>query len=206
LAFFLRTGNKKGISKELNELPDEELISLYKAGDDMKIIEIIFDRYTHIVFGICMKYFKDTDIAKDAVMSIFEKLIQDFKTQEIKTFKWWLNTVVRNYCLMEIRKNKNFVKANDIFPGKFHSEVMESGEDMHLLSFENSDPVDVLLEAVKSLNEHQKICIEMFYLDEKSYVDISLATGYSLKNVKSYIQNGKRNLKIYLTTKYEKQS
>jgi RNA polymerase sigma factor (sigma-70 family) len=56
-----------------------------------------------------------------------------------------------------------------------------------------------LNEALKSLAEKQRICVELFYLQEKSYNEVAEITGFTMNEVKSFIQNGKRNLKIYLT-------
>ena len=49
------------------------------------------------------------------------------------------------------------------------------------------------------LNPEQKQTVELFYLQEKSYKEIVDQTGFSMNDVKSYIQNGKRNLKIMLS-------
>ena len=58
--------------------------------------------------------------------------------------------------------------------------------------------------SLEELNPEQKQCLILFYLEKKSYQEISENTGFSLMQVKSYIQNGKRNLKILLDKKMNK--
>lgn len=167
--------------------------------DNNAVIGHLFEKYTHLVFGVCMKYLKDEDDAKDAVMQIFEKLLIDLKKHEITQFKGWLHTVAKNHCLMQLRSDKSLSEKQQELKKDFKSFV-ESGYELHL----NSEPdkekqLNQLEQAINSLKEEQKICIDLFYLKEKSYQEIAVLTGYSLNTVKSNIQNGKRNIKIHMT-------
>lgn len=182
-----------------NQYNDTELIALYKKTDNNAVIGHLFEKYTHLVFGVCMKYLKDEDDAKDAVMQIFEKLLIDLKKHEITQFKGWLHTVAKNHCLMQLRSDKSLSEKQQELKKDFKSFV-ESGYELHL----NSEPdkekqLTQLEQAINSLKEEQKICIDLFYLKEKSYQEIAVLTGYSLNTVKSNIQNGKRNIKIHMT-------
>lgn len=182
-----------------NQYNDTELIALYKKTDNNAVIGHLFEKYTHLVFGVCMKYLKDEDDAKDAVMQIFEKLLIDLKKHEITQFKGWLHTVAKNHCLMQLRSDKSLSEKQQELKKDFKS-VVESGYELHL----NSEPdkekqLNQLEQAINSLKEEQKICIDLFYLKEKSYQEIAVLTGYSLNTVKSNIQNGKRNIKIHMT-------
>jgi len=181
---------------EIKYLSDEDIIGRYKQSLDKNLVGELYKRYTRFVFLVSMKYLKNEERSQDAVMQIFEKLFIDFQRHEIEKFKPWLHTVTRNHCLILLRKDQTLLQKSK----KFHEEsetFMESDVEMHP---ENTgDPemqLDRMKEAMGQLNEEQKICIEMFYLQEKSYKEISDETGFSEKNVKSYIQNGKRNLKI----------
>lgn len=145
-----------------------------------------------------MKYFKDADESKDAVMSIFEKMMLDLKKYEIANFKSWLHTTSKNYCLMYFRSSKKnqFVRTDIIKDSDF---VMEIGFDLHHNAEIDKEATLTKLEsAVKELKEGQRVCIELFYLQQKCYQEVADLTGYSMNEVKSYIQNGKRNLKIML--------
>lgn len=170
---------------------DEELISLYKETDDLQIVGVLYDRYTALTFGVCLKYLKDREESRDAVMQIFEKLIVSLKSHHIQIFKGWLYVTARNHCLMQLRarKGKNF---EDLSP--FLMET--SGNGHHDQGVEIESNLNRLERCMESLATEQKKCVQLFYLQQKCYKEITETTGYDLNKVKSYIQNGKRNLKI----------
>ncbi|MDQ2658591.1 MAG: sigma-70 family RNA polymerase sigma factor [Bacteroidota bacterium] len=170
---------------------DEELIALYKKTEDLDIVGILYDRYTALTFGVCLKYLKDREESRDAVMQIFEKLIISLKTHEINVFKAWLYVTARNHCLMHLRsrKGKNFEELSP-----FLVETGSNGHHEHGREIE--DDLNRLEQCINSLVAEQQQCVRLFYLEQKCYREITQATGYDLKKVKSYIQNGKRNLKI----------
>jgi len=184
---------------------DNELIASYNETDDTIYIGELYKRYSHLVFGVCLKYLKDPDNSKDAVMQIFEKLITDLKKHQVENFKSWLYTVAKNHCLMIIRSQQTMITFQDHI--KIKNNVMESDLDLHL-PYENIKEKEIELnnleKAINELNSNQKICIELFYLKEKCYQEVAEITGYSMNEVKSYIQNGKRNLKIILSQRNEK--
>ena len=192
LALFLR--KDKGAPES-----DLELVARYRKEQDMKDVGELFQRYTHLVYAVCMKYLKDEAACKDAVMEIFEKLIIDLKTHEVKNFKAWLHTVTRNHCLMQLRKAQSQLKKEEAYK-KEEPGFVESGEELHLNA---ANPQEMQLthleQALENLKPEQKKCVELFYLQEKCYHEVAAVTGYTLKQVKSYIQNGKRNLKIAMT-------
>ena len=179
---------------ELAKLPDNELIERFRYSHDNQYVGELYTRYAHLVLGLCIKYFEDVDVAKDATMSIFELLLQVLKRHHIDHFKSWLYTVSKNYCLQELRKKKSRNKKEDLFKD-FLQETMESELDMH--PKEQKELLLLKMERlIPTLKYNQRLCLKMFYLEGKSYVDISYELNFSLKEVKSHIQNGKRNLKI----------
>ncbi len=188
------------VESPLNSLQDNELVLKYKQTGDNTCVGVLFERYTHLVFGVCMKYLKDEDESQDALMHIFEKLLTDLKKHEIAQFKGWLHSVAKNHCLMFLRSRQSELKKKTELK-KDSLVLMESGDELHLTS--EKDKKEVLLnnleQGIQQLKEEQKICVELFYLHEKCYQEIAQSTGYSMNEVKSYIQNGKRNLKIFLT-------
>ncbi len=178
---------------------DAELVMKYRTSHDTKYVGELFTRYTTLVFGICMKYLKDEDSSKDAVMQIFENLISLLKRHQVENFKPWLHTLSRNHCLMELRKKGSLVELKEDFGGETQQSDMELDAFFHLETKEGKEKLlNGLEKAMTGLKEEQKLCIELFYLKDKSYTDIVEITGYDIKQVKSYIQNGKRNLKIIL--------
>ena len=145
-----------------------------------------------------MKYLRDEDEAKDCVMEIFEKLLTDLHRYEIQNFRGYLHTVAKNQCLMKFRSKKNKFKA-EVEDGIHDLEVVEMNLLLHPDdSHEKEAMLNLLERGIQQLNEHQKKCVELFYLDEKSYQEITDLTGYTMLNVKTHIQNGKRNLKIFM--------
>jgi RNA polymerase sigma-70 factor (ECF subfamily) len=184
-----------------SKLSDLELVAEYKSTGSTEVLADLFLRYNHLVLGVCYKYLKDTEASKDMSMHVFEKLVQKLNQFEITNFSSWLHTLVRNECLMELRKRQLAVSStgfsdNDENDGQV---LMEYSLQLHPLDNESSDlegDLSKLEKCIKELGEDQKVCVELFFLQEKCYKEISEASGFDLKKVKSYIQNGKRNLKI----------
>ncbi|HOW32039.1 MAG TPA: sigma-70 family RNA polymerase sigma factor [Bacteroidales bacterium] len=195
-------GNHREKKKDLLSLTDEQLVSHYARLHDAEYVGQLYERYTHLVFAVCMKYLGNEEEAEDTVMLIFEKLLTELKHARIDSFKSWLYTVTKNQCLMQFRHQKTVEKSKLALLKDLESEVMESGSPMHLISGNNYD--DHQLEtAISRLNEAQRQCIILFYLEEQSYREVAETTGYSMNEVKSHLQNGRRNLKIILENNHE---
>lgn len=184
---------------EYNQLDDNELIRRYCKEDNSNYLGILFKRYSHLVLGLCIKYLKNEDEAQDLVMNIFEKLTADLKKHKIEFFKSWLYTYSKNMCLMELRKKQSQLKK-DIELQDNKVLFMDSGSDLHLNSNdEKENTISQLETALSTLSKEQKQCIILFYYKNKSYNEIVDITGFNANEVKSYIQNGKRNLKNKIT-------
>jgi len=195
VAFFSLNKNKDDASG-LHAMTDDQLIVRYKATSDSRCIEVLFDRYIHLVFGVSMKYLENEEESKDAVMDIFEDLFDLLLEHNITNFKSWLHTVTRNFCLMKLRSPRKREVHDDKVLINTLQNNMENGDSDHHIEQEKN--IGKLNESIGKLCEEQRKCIELMYLNDKSYKEIVNITGYSLKNVKSYIQNGKRNLKILM--------
>ncbi len=204
---------------DIKNCSDTELVQKFAETRDNTVVGELFQRYTHLVFGVCMKYLKDEDEAKDGVMQIFEKILTDLHRHKVENFKGWLYMVSKNHCMMYFRSKKNHVEL----PRELTEDISEDGvaplssgrgvggeaavelaSDLHHNGEDKEKQLSLMEEAIKELKEDQKICIELFYLQEKSYEEVAKMTGYSMKEVKSYIQNGKRNLKILMTSQKSK--
>lgn len=195
LPFLFRKHNISNIS----DMPDEELIRQYFSRKDETVAAELFNRYTHLVYGVCMKYLRNPEDAKDAVMQIFEDFLMSDEPIGIRNFSAWLFTVAKNHCLMKLRSQKPALQADEKKMLKLESEVMELPMVMHHYDEEEYNiSINRLQRALQKLNQGQKVCVELFYLQDKQYKEICELTGYDLLAVKSYIQNGKRNLKILL--------
>lgn len=187
--------------KTRNKYPenDAEIITAYKCTGDKQLIGILFERYAHLVYGVCFNYVKDKEVCKDATLFIFEKLFIDLKKYEVSNFSSWLHSVARNYCFAYLKTAGRNVSFDEVF--------MHESEPIDV-TYEEDDLIKKHLsnlpQALAAINAEQQLCISLFYLNNKSYIEIADQTGYTLNQVKSFIQNGKRNLKIYLTTQKSK--
>jgi RNA polymerase sigma-70 factor (ECF subfamily) len=184
-------------------LSDIELIQLYKLNADVVIIGLLYKRHLAMALGVANKYLQPEDEAKDAVMNVFEQLLHTINNHKIENFKSWLYSVVKNFCLMKLRKEKNLTiireeEGKNIFSFMEKEQLLHQEEEK--LKESNLSTLEI---AIASLNEEQKTCIELFYLQQKSYAEVVELTGFTLNNVKSYIQNGKRNLKLKMQGAYE---
>lgn len=179
--------------RNLSKFSDEELLSRFRETKDSAWFGALYDRFIPLVYGLCLKYLADRDAAQDAVMDIFELTLHKLPQYEVANFKTWLYSVAKNHCLGVLRKeNKNlFVKIDEA--------VMENQDIFTLIEKpQTKEEMEALQYCLGTLPEEQKRSIIYFFLEDKSYVDIVDETGYALSKVKSYIQNGKRNLKSCL--------
>jgi RNA polymerase sigma-70 factor (ECF subfamily) len=196
---FLKSGNKNKKANKIKSMTDEELVFAFKQNGNNKVFGEIFQRYTHLVFGVCMKYLRNEEKAKDAVMQVFEKLFNDLHRQEILSFKSWIYIVAKNHCLMKLRKRKTLLKEDQRYKKDVQSDFMELAVEFHHNGAKGQEAIfEQLHDAIKLLNDKQRECIDLLYLQNNSYKQVAEITGYSMKQVKSHIQNGKRNLKNYL--------
>lgn len=178
------------LKRKLSKLEDDELLRCYAESGLTDYFGELYNRYIPLLYGVCLKYLQDADRAQDAVMEIFEELLPRISSYEINVFRTWIYSVARNHCLQLLRKE------NKEIPIDFGINVMESDDVLHL--FNDDDNSEEQLQALKhcmeQLPEPQRISITQFFLEELSYADVAEKSGYSLKGVKSYIQNGRRNL------------
>ena len=179
---------------------DEELAQQYFTTGDKELVGLLFEKHVKTVFGVCLFYFRDKDVAKDAVMQIFEKLITELKKSEIKNFKGWLSFVVRNYCISEIRKNKNKYRLPESYLD-FELKETSVEEEEKILGVSDDVMLLHMKDCFLELKESQRVCVDLFYLKNYSYQQICEKTNFSLNEIKSYIQNGKRNLKLLIEEK-----
>jgi RNA polymerase sigma factor (sigma-70 family) len=176
---------------DYKSLSDQQLIVLYKKDNDLIVLGELYSRYMSMVFGVCLKYLKNREESRDAVMQVFEKLVTSLREHEVSHFKSWLYVSARNHCLMQLRsaKGRHF---EEISPS-----LMENDAPLH----PDEEPemetnLSKLEKCIETLTDEQKHCVQLFYLQQKCYREIVQLTGYDDNKVKSYIQNGKRNLKI----------
>ena len=184
------------IKRNINQLSDNELLNKYKNSKDIEYLGELYNRYMSLVYGSCLKYFKNSNNAQDAVMQIFEELVDKTLNHTIQNFKSWLFVLTKNHCLMQLRKDGKTKTIN------FEDSFMEFEEELHLDKvMEDESRFKALEDCIQALPTEQRVGIIKFYMENLSYIEICEVTGYDSKKVKSYIQNGKRNLKLCLDRK-----
>jgi len=189
-------------ASQYNSMTDAALLENYYHDGNNEWIGVLMQRYTLLLYGVCMKYLRNEEAAKDAVQQIFLKAIAELHKYQVTYFKSWLYMVARNYCLMQLR-DKGKV------PLPVTEKMMVAGPDEtdDLLHHREKDEVlEMMEESLKELNDEQRTCVTLFYLQKKSYNEIADITGYTTMQVKSYIQNGKRNLKIIMEKKMQEKN
>jgi RNA polymerase sigma factor (sigma-70 family) len=175
--------------------PDDlELVQQYRRTGDLDVIGKLFERHTEMVYLICQRYLEEEEESRDATMQVFEQLILSLKRHEVTNFKSWLHSLTKNHCLQQLRSRRMKERANLDIP------VAEEQHDGLPLS--ETSQLELELQALERgithLPAEQRTCVELFYLQQKSYKEIMELTGCDMNQVKSYIQNGRRNLKIYV--------
>lgn len=171
-------------------ISDSELVSLYKKTSDLQVLGELYQRYMDLVYGVCLKYFKQPEIAKDSVMNIFEELVLKLKKHDVINFKSWLYQVAKNHCLMQLRTPRNLKTV------ELNQDLVQTEENVHLNGvLEKEENFNKLQYCMGKLTEDQRKTIQLFYLDGKCYNEIVDQTGFEWNQVRSFIQNGRRNLK-----------
>ncbi|MBD8389835.1 RNA polymerase sigma factor [Dysgonomonas sp. BGC7] len=186
------------LNKKTDTFSDEELLSQFRETSKIVFFQELYERYIPLIYGLCLKYLQNPEQSQDAVIDIYENLSQKIHSYEIKIFKNWLYSVVKNHCFHILKESKKEIIVN------FDSQIMESDTEFTLFGEErDDDKEEALSKCMEKLPEPQKVAIEKFFYENKSYADIVDETGFHLKSVKSYIQNGKRNLKICIEKNLE---
>jgi RNA polymerase sigma factor (sigma-70 family) len=178
------------LKKILSDETNQDLVRKYKDSGSMEVLGELYNRYMELVYGVCLKYFKEPENAKDAVINIFEELVTKLRKYEVDNFKGWLYQLSKNHCLMKLRSLKGQVVNLD-------PEIVHLRENNHLDDvMEKELKLGNMEYCIEQLPAEQKQAVEMFYLLEKCYKEIATETGIEINKVRSYIQNGRRNLKI----------
>jgi RNA polymerase sigma-70 factor (ECF subfamily) len=180
-----------------SHISDQQLLNSFYSSRDNHWLGILLQRYTLLLLGVCMKYLKNEEEAKDCVQQVFLKAITELHKYKVEYFKSWLYMVAKNHCLMKLR-DKQGRTPTEIREEMTIAAEEHAGTAPHL---EKDRQLELMEVCLQELNKEQKQCVTLFYLEKRSYNEIADVTGFSLMQVKSYIQNGKRNLKILMERK-----
>ena len=177
-------------------MSDAELVALYHRDGDVQVLGTLYQRYMELIYGVCLKYLKDAEESKDAVMRIYEELVEKLRKHEVEHFKSWLYTLARNHCLMQLRRQKGKIPVEITEPVMQNSDLWHQ-EDV----LQKEEQLSTMEDCMQQLITEQKRCVELFYLQGKCYNEICEETGYDWNKVRSYIQNARRNLNLCMDSK-----
>jgi len=182
----------------IHTMTDEELMAAFRETGYERYYTALFDRHVHLVHAVCIKFVKDVELSRDLAMAVFVEAYQALQQQEIRNFSNWLFIAARNECISYLRKPQILTsqEPNWDFFNNEGSAFMENGEELRLKEEEQQETR--IKAAIDKLGEEQRICITLFFFEQKSYKEISTLTSYTEKQVKSYLQNGKRQLRLSL--------
>lgn len=188
------------LQQKVSALSDKELIQRYKKSKNAKYPSHLMERYGALIYGVCLKYLREEMDAEDAFMQIYEKLLDKLQTHEVQNVKGWLSTLTRNHCLEILRQKKKHLTVS------LDKTIVHNEPFLHPFEKDNKEDSFVLLEqCLEGLDNLQKICIQLFYYQNNSYKEIANAKDLPLGKVRSYIQNGRRKLKICMESAIKSQ-
>ena len=175
-----------------------DYVAAYRTTGDLAILGELYEQHMELIYAVCFNYLRDEEEAKDAVMNLFEQLITDLRKHDVQQFGPWLHSVARNYCLMQLRKNQTHPKTELVTNagGEGIDESVLTGLQDEADPLEQEEDLIHMETCLKTLSAEQQTCLTLFYLERKTYTEVAELTGFDLKQVKSYLQNGRRNLKI----------
>jgi RNA polymerase sigma-70 factor (ECF subfamily) len=185
-----------------NHITDQELLAQFYEDRDNELLGILLQRYTLLLLGVCMKYLKNEEEAKDCVQQVFLKVIQELQKYKVEYFKSWLYMVAKNHCLMKLRDRQGKIPTE--INEKLIAAPQEETDRQALV--QNDHTLELMEHSIQELNREQQQCVILFYLQKRSYQEIAAETGFTMMQVKSHIQNGKRNLRNLIEKKLKEES
>lgn len=183
-----------------HELSDEAIVEAFESAANPEALSVLFRRYTHLVYGVCCKYFSEEPDRQDVSIRIFQRVADRLQGSAVKNFSYWLGVVAKNECISELRERKTYREHLHQFKSQKNSdESYVENEGYHRLlldSLSDQDVQEMVSGMMEELSADQKLCIHLFFFRELSYKEIMHETGFSYEEVKTHLQNGKRNLRI----------
>jgi RNA polymerase sigma factor (sigma-70 family) len=186
--------------KTYQHFSDQELLEVYRTHHSKEALGVLLQRYTLLLLGVCMKYLKHEEEARDAVQQVFSKAIVELEKYPVTHFKSWIYTITRNYCFMQLR-NKVYALPEDAIEQNNQLRPEETFHDSLARIEENEKLLNLLEDSLVHLQPNQRECVSLFYLEKLSYRQISEKTGLNFLQIKSFIQNGKRNIRLMIEKK-----
>ncbi|MEL6655687.1 MAG: sigma-70 family RNA polymerase sigma factor [Bacteroidota bacterium] len=183
------------VLKSQDQKSDEELVRQFQQSGDRFLLGLLLRRYSQSILGTCHYYLRQPQDAEDAAMEVCELIVRQLqKPKEIKRFKDWVFIIARNYCFRKLKDNKRLTELSTEWEKDFlNSDVQyELGDTLYVQEEALYARVDA---EIQQLNEQQRLCLTAFYWQGEKYKDIAARYGMTTDEVRSAIQNGRRNLR-----------
>ena len=154
--------------QKINHIDDKELLNRFYTDHNNEWLGELLPRYTLLLFGVCMKYLKNEEDAKDCVQQIFLKAINELHKYKVEYFKSWIYMIAKNHCLMKLRdKGKYSVEITEKM-----AATADTTEDKNL-HIEKENTITEMQAALQQLSHEQQLCVTLFYLEKRSYTEIA---------------------------------
>ncbi|MCB0637390.1 MAG: RNA polymerase sigma factor, partial [Lewinella sp.] len=184
--------------QDLSGLSDEELLAAARGRRRERFCDEIFRRYHVEVYGLCLYLLREASLSQDLTLQIFAKAFTELSGAEVSQLRPWLLALTRNTCLNHLKQAKKRQQARQDWQARTGEQNMLYAENRALETFsllQEPGDDDRLHALLATLPAEQRRCLELFYWEGLSYREIAARTGFAEKQVKSYLQNGKRQLR-----------
>ncbi|MBL8228224.1 MAG: RNA polymerase sigma factor [Bryobacterales bacterium] len=161
-----------------------------RSGRREEAFETLVTIYQHKVYRLALTMLRNPQAAEDATQETFLrvwKALPGFRgDSEIST---WIYSIARNRCLSMLNRSSSKCEIG-------MEELPEQTAPPH-----DPDPFPTLMEALGQLDGRQREAVALFYLEDKSYEEMSQQMGIPIGSVKTYLHRARRVLATFFQTR-----
>lgn len=175
-------------SNAIRDRSETELVTELLARRDGRIFEELYRRSRRKIFGVCFNLLGEAAAAEDACHDAYIRAWEKLDSLRGSDFTAWVRRIAANRCYDELRRRR---------PDELDENHPEPATDHRIdRSVIARQELDRAIDVIASLEEHQRRVFLLRHIDHHSYEEISEATGFDAKQVKSYLQNARRNFHL----------
>lgn len=145
----------------------------------------------HVSFGLLHNEQDCADVVQEAVVKAWTNR---HKLREKQYFKTWIVRIVLNECYTFLRSRK---KSLLFYEENYVEEASDSEDYASGYSFVKEEYLD-LYKAIDSLQNKDKICVQLFYMEDYSVAQIARVLKVPEGTVKSRLRRARLQLKEFL--------
>lgn len=189
--------------RALQGVSDEILMAHISAGH-ADALTVLFDRHHRMVFQIAVKILRDAGEAEDVTQNVFLEIYKaaaQFDPAKGSTKGW----------IVQYAYHRSINRRQHLIARKFYATTEISELPESLLACDRGplgthETVQLVKQALNTLNATQRRVLEMAYFDGLTMKDIAETTGDSLGNVRHHYYRGLKNLRTFLAESGSKQT